>query len=73
MLIYKVNVLEELKKMGYNQTWLYQNPKCGISQSAVDSMRKGKVIGTKTLDAVCTLLRCQPGDLIAWKDNEPGK
>lgn len=72
MLVYKVNVLEELKKVGYNQTWLYNHQDCGISQSAVNSMRKGKVVGIKTLGAICGLLRCQPGDLIAWKD-EPGE
>jgi DNA-binding Xre family transcriptional regulator len=70
MFVYKVNVLEELKKIGINQTWLYHHPNCGVSQSAVSDLRKGKVIGIKTLDALCRLLRCQPGDLIAWKEPE---
>lgn len=71
MLVYKVDVLEELKKIGINQYWLYQHPDCGVSQSAVAKLRQGTIVGIKTLDALCRLLRCQPGDLIAWK--EPGE
>ena len=70
MLVYKVDVLEELKKIGINQYWLYQHPDCGVSQSAVAKLRQGTIVGIKTLDALCGLLRCQPGDLIAWKEPE---
>ena len=70
MLVYKVDVLEELKKIGINQYWLYQHPDCGVSQSGVAKLRQGTMVGIKTLDALCGLLRCQPGDLIAWKEPE---
>ena len=69
MLYYKINVLQRLKEKGYNQTWLHDHPDCGIGQSAVIKLRKGEMIGFRTLGAICGLLDMQPGEIIGY---EPG-
>lgn len=66
MLVYKINVLQALKDKGYNQTWLYNHPDCGISQSAVSKLRNGQMVGIKTLNALCGLLDMKPGDIIDY-------
>ncbi len=67
MLYYKVNVLELLKKAGYNQTVLSRNKVFG--HATVQHLRENKVVGIKSIDTICTLLKCQPGDIIGWQED----
>lgn len=43
----------------------------GITEANLSLLRTGKVKGVRfqTLSALCALLNCQPGDILAW---EPG-
>ncbi len=41
-----------------------------ISDGTIIQIRQGKPITTKTIDVICELAGCQPGDLISYK---PGK
>lgn len=68
MLVYKINVLEELKEAGYNSTRIYKEHQ--ISQSAVQKIRKGEMIGIKTLERLCEMLDCQPGNIIKYVEEE---
>lgn len=34
---------------------------------------KAKAIRFSTLDAICRVLGCQPGDILAWEDGEEGQ
>ena len=36
-------------------------------------IRAGKPITTRTIDTICELCRCQPGDLITWAPDRPGE
>lgn len=68
MLVYKINVLQELKDVGWNSTRLIRERP--ISQSAVQQLREGKMVGAKTLDVLCRLLDCQPGNIIKYVPDE---
>lgn len=64
MLIYRIDILDELKKLGYT-TYKLQKESI-LNASTLGYLRSGKMIGTKNLDIICDLLDCQPGDLIAF-------
>lgn len=62
MLKYKINVLETLKENGYNTTRLRKEQIVG--ESAIQSLRKGEMVGIKTLEKICDILDMQPGNII---------
>lgn len=68
MLEYKINVIEELKTKGYNSTRILKENI--LSQSAMQKLRKGEMIGIKTLEQLCDLLEVQPGDIIMSKSRK---
>ncbi|MBV1835245.1 helix-turn-helix domain-containing protein [Novacetimonas pomaceti] len=45
----------------------------GITESNLSLLKSGKVRGIRfeTLDAICTYLRCQPGDILAFEPDPP--
>lgn len=66
MLTYKIDVLESLKEAGYNTGRLRKEKL--LSESAIQDIRSGKMIGIKSLDLVCGLLDMQPGNIIKYKE-----
>lgn len=68
MLEYKINVIQALKDKGYNSTVILKENI--LSQSAMQKLRKGEMIGIKTLEQLCDLLEVQPSDII---ENKPKK
>ncbi|MCE1236219.1 MAG: helix-turn-helix transcriptional regulator [Hyphomicrobiales bacterium] len=47
----------------------------GITEQNVSLLKSGKVKGIRfdTLEAICRVLDCQPGDLLEWRPDEgPG-
>ena len=64
MLLYKINVLESLKEAGYNSTRILKENI--LSQSAMQKLRKGEMVGFKTLEKLCELLDMQPGNIIKY-------
>lgn len=65
MLVYKIDVIEKLKEKGYNTNKIMQ--KKLISQSAMQKIRKGEMVGIKTLEKVCELTDMQPGSIIKYE------
>lgn len=61
---YKVGILAELKKKGYSSTRIREEKLIG--QSYLQQLRRGELVSWKTLDTICSLLECQPGDLIEF-------
>ena len=61
---YKVDILAELKKKGYSSTRIREEKLIG--QSYLQQLRRGELVSWKTLDTICSLLECQPGDLIEY-------
>ena len=47
----------------------YDLRKGGVSPAALSNMRSGAAgISTGTIDRLCKLLSCQPGDLLSYKE-----
>ena len=66
---YKIDILAELKKRGYSSTKIREEKLIG--QSYLQQLRHGELVSWKTLDTICSLLDCQPADLIPnVKDEE---
>ena len=61
---YKVDILAELKKKGYSSTRIRDEKLIG--QSYLQQLRRGELVSWKALDTICSLLECQPGDLIEY-------
>jgi len=59
---YKVNVMDKLKEKGYSSTRLRKEKLLG--ESYMSQLRRGDMVSWAALDTICTLLDCQPGDLI---------
>lgn len=64
MLAYKFDVLEALKKHGYNTTRLRREKLLG--ENAIQSLRRGDMVGIIALEKICKLLNMQPGDIIEY-------
>lgn len=71
MLEYKINVIETLKEAGYNSTRILKENI--LSQSAMQKLRKGEMVGIKTLEQLCELLDMQPGNIIKHTESKPKK
>ena len=68
MLTYKIDVIETLKESGYNTTRILKENLIG--QSAMQKLRRGEMVGIKTLDQICKLLDMQPGNIIKFVNEE---
>lgn len=64
MIIYKIDVLESLKEVGYNTTRLRKEKL--LNESAIQYLREGKPVGAKALDNICRLLDMQPGNILKY-------
>lgn len=71
MIRLKIDILEELKKKGYNTTYIRQ--KGLLSEATLSQIRKGKTPGIKSINTICGLLKKQPGQLLEYipDDNNP--
>jgi putative transcriptional regulator len=67
MIVYK-NILQKLSEMGWS-TYRLQKEKI-ISNCVIGRIRKGLPITTVTIDTLCRLLNCQPGDIIEYHDEK---
>lgn len=61
---YKIDVLEALKDAGYSSTRLRKEKLMG--ESYMSQLRHGEMVSWKTIETICRLLNCQPGDLVEY-------
>ena len=61
---YKVDVLAKLKEAGYNTTTIRKEKIMG--EAMLQKIRSGQMVSWATLETLCALLDCQPGDLIEF-------
>ena len=61
---YKIDILATLKEKGYTSTRIREEKLIG--QSYLQQMRHGELVSWKTIDTICRLLNCQPGDLVEF-------
>ena len=63
MIVYH-NILGKLASCGWPTTRLQREHL--ISNGTIIQIRAGKPITTATIDTICRLCNCQPGDLISY-------
>ncbi len=64
MIVYN-DIMERLAEAGYSA---YRLQKEGImSNSTMDRIRHNKAISTETINTICLLCQCQPGELIRYE------
>ena len=65
---YKVDIMAALKEKGYSSTKIREDKLIG--QSYLQQIRHGELVSWKTLDTICALLECQPGDLVEYVEGD---
>lgn len=69
MIEYKMDVIAELKEAGYNSTRILREHIIG--QGVMTKLRnKSTAIDLNTIDNLCRLLGCQPGNIIRYVPDE---
>ena len=68
---FKTDVLAALREAGYSSTRLRHEKLMG--ESYMQQLRRGELVSWKALDTICTLLKCQPGDLLEHTADSAGK
>ena len=68
---YKVDVIAMLKEAGYNTSTIRKDKIMG--EAMLQKIRQGKLMSWAVLDTICSLLKCQPGDLIGYVPSHPSK
>ena len=63
-IVYKIDVLAAMKEAGYN-TYRIQKEKL-LSQATLQALREKRMISAKSLNQICLLLQCQPGDILEY-------
>lgn len=63
-----VNVLKLLSDHGWSAYRLQKEKQ--ISNGTIIRIRAGKNISTSTIDTICRLCDCQPGDIIKYVPNK---
>ena len=61
---YKVDVIATLKEAGYNTSKIRKDKIMG--EAMLQKIRSGQMVSWATLETICDLLNCQPGDLIEY-------
>lgn len=66
-------LFDYLNRHDFNKTYLLEV----ISSKTLAKLSKGETVTTDTIDKICELLGCQPGDIMEYteivKDNVSGK
>lgn len=61
---YKIDVLAALREKGYTQNRIREEKIIG--QSYLTQIRHGELVSWKTIETICSLLDCQPGDIVEY-------
>lgn len=69
MLRYKKKIIEELKAAGYNTNRLRKEKL--LPESSIQSLRENAPISWQSIDRICAMLQCQPGDIIEYVEEAP--
>ena len=68
---YKVDVIAALKEAGYNTTRIRKDKIMG--EAMLQKIRSGQMVSWATLETICDLLGCQPGDLLEYIKEAPDR
>lgn len=65
---YKLDVMAALKEHKYSSARIRDEKLIG--QSYLQQLRHGELVSWKTIDTLCALLECQPGDLLEYTPDQ---
>ncbi len=65
---YKIDILQSLKAVGYNTSVLRKEKLMG--EATIQKLRKGELVSWANINTICSLLNCQPGDLMEYIPDE---
>ena len=68
MIKYKIDILSALKEHGIS-TYRIRKDKL-IPESTLSAIRQGEPVHWTTIDKICELIDCQPGDLLEYVREE---
>lgn len=68
MIKYKIDIISALKGRGYS-TYRIKREKI-FNQSQLQQIRDNKLLTQDALNRLCTLLNCQPGDIMEYVPDE---
>ena len=63
-IVYKLDILDALKSKGYNTNRLRKEKL--LSESVIQGLRDNRYITLPNISTICSLLECQPGDLLEY-------
>ena len=61
-IVYKIDVLKELKEKGYNTSRLRKDKIMG--EATIQKIRENQLVSWANLDTICSLLECDVGDIV---------
>lgn len=66
MIVINIDVMLARRKMSVTEL----SERVGITMANISILKNGKAkaIRMETLDKICRVLECQPGDLLEWRD-----
>lgn len=68
MIVINIDVMLAKRKMKVSD--LADQVGITLANMSVLKNGKAKAIRVETLDKICKVLNCQPGDILEWKDDE---
>lgn len=70
MIVVNLDVMLAKRKMSVTEL----SQQVGITMANISILKNGKskAIRLSTLDAICTVLQCQPGDVLEWRPEQAG-
>lgn len=67
---YKIDVLTALKDSGYNTNRIRKEKLLG--EYTLQKLRGNEPIAWKSIETLCELLKCQPGDILRYVPDDNG-
>lgn len=71
MVKYKIDIIQALKNIGYS-TYKIRKEKI-FTEGQLQQIRDNKLLTQDALNKVCTLLDCQPGDILEYIPDTPNE
>lgn len=66
---YKIDILATLKDRGFT-TYKIRKDKL-LAESTVQAIRRGELISLDNIARICSMLECQPGDILQYAEDAP--
>lgn len=70
-IVYKMNILQRLKEAGYSTTRLRREKIIG--EATIQQLRTNQLVSWATMNKICAILNCQPGDIIEYIEEDQTK